>query len=404
MFFKRFLVAGLTVAAVGAMATEEASAQALTATTLAAYSCADATYGTNGTYIVSANYVSRGSYTATCAAGHTSNQSGAVVTATQTLRAATAQTIGLITNRVSSVRQALRNTDDAITVSAFDFQSDEQGLENGELGVAAGDAKKGLGVWVQGKYTSVDYSATSADFDGFIVTGMVGIDKLLLDDRLLVGLSAGYELQDLDTTFNAGSVESDGFIVSPYFSFRPNNIISVDAAFGYASMSVDQDRRESASSETFTGSTDATRYFGSAVVNLERQHKKFLIGASAGAMYTIETRDAFTETGSAGNTVTVNETSTRLGQGIFGVNVGYDGGKVRPFASVRGEYDFSKSEGINVASNQTAPEDSDFGVRVGLGLNFDIVPGLTGTIAGDTVLVRDDYTEYSGLGRLRFEF
>lgn len=404
MAFKRLVAMGMTVAAIGAVSGTDAHAQSFTQTLLDGYSCADAEYGTNGAYFNgNATYSSRVDYTASCASGNTANASGAVITASQTLRAATAQTVGLISNRVSAVRESLRNSDDAITVTAFDVNSDQTGLSDSELGIASGDAGKGVGVWVQAKYTSVDYDAAAAAFDGFILTGMVGVDKLLASDRVLIGLSAGYELSDFDTTFNTGSVESDGFIVSPYVSFRPNDIFSIDATAGYASLSIDTDRQDSASGTVFSGSTDADRYFGSMVANAEHQHKKFLFGVNAGAMYTIESRDAYTETGGA-DTQAVRATSTRLGQALLGANVGYDGGKVRPFASVRGEFDFSKSEGIQVASTQTEPEESDFGLRVGLGVNFDIVPGLSGTIAGDTVLLRDDYTEYSGLGRLRFEF
>jgi len=401
MFMKRILAAGIAVAAVGTFATQEAHSQVFTQTLMDGYSCSDAEYGATGAYFTgnSFGYASRSEYTSACTVGNTANSAGAVITATQTLRAATAQTVGIISNRVQAVRSALR-AEEGLAVSAFSFND-----TNGELGLSAGDMSKGVGVWVQGEYTYVDYDAAAAQFDGYIITGMAGIDKLLLNDRVLVGLSFGYEIGDYETTFNNGNVEQTGFLVAPYVSFRPNSIISIDATGGYGTFEIDQDRRDTATNnETFNSTTDATRYFGSAVINADHAYKKFLFGATAGASYTIESRDAFTETGNAGNSVAVGASSTRIGQALFGANVAYDAGKARPFASVRGEYDFSKSEGITVGTNQSAPEESDFGVRVGLGVNFDIMPGLTGTISGDTVLVREDYTEYSGLGRLRFEF
>ena len=72
------------------------------------YSCADPLYGTNGTYWAEATvtYPNRSDYTASCSNGHSSNASGSVITASQTLRAATAMTVGLISKRIDAVRTA----------------------------------------------------------------------------------------------------------------------------------------------------------------------------------------------------------------------------------------------------------------------------------------------------------
>jgi hypothetical protein len=79
---------------------------AFTLTSLNAYSCYDAVYGESGSYFAGNSYYGvRSDYTTSCQAGNTSNASGSVVTATQTLQAATAQTVGVISARISTAKQ-----------------------------------------------------------------------------------------------------------------------------------------------------------------------------------------------------------------------------------------------------------------------------------------------------------
>lgn len=367
----------------------------------AAYSCSHSTYGEGGSYMTSAlgnaSYGStRSTYTAGCKAGHTSNAAGTVVASAATLRAATVQTVTLIGNRINQVRLAQdRGEYDPVTLGMT------QDGDMGTLGLAGGNAKKGIGVWVQGSYTWVENDATISKFDGNVLTGMVGVDYKF-NDRFMVGISGGYESTDLDTTFNKGNLDATGYMVAPYLSFRFNKNFSVDATGGYAWLSYDMDRKDAANNQKWTGSTDATRSFGAIQLNADHAIKKWNLSANIGALYSSEEKDQFIER-SGSERRTIASQTTDLGQGFLGGRVGYDFGVVMPYVLARAEWDFSKDE-ITVATSQVRPDDDDFGLRLGAGLNIYAGSFVTGTIQGETVLLRDDYTEHKALAKIRVDF
>ena len=347
MNIKRFIGITLGIAAVASVGATRANAQAFTVTTMNAYSCTDAVYGTSGSYFTAGNALSgtsfygsdRSAYTSACEGSNTSNAPGSVVTATDTLRAATAQTAGLISNRISFVRNQ------ASARVPYSVSLDENG--NAHLGFAGGMKDRGIGVWVQGSITHLDNDSTATKYDGNVITGLVGVDKEF-KKKFLVELSLGYEDTDLSTTFNAGNLDGKALIVAPYASLTLKKGFSVDASLGYARVEYDQDRLESQTSEKFTGNgVDANRYFGTLNVNVNRKIKKVNVGGSFGALYSHEKRDSFTETGTSGVTVAVGSQSTHVGQARLGVNAGVNLGKFNPYAKITGVYDFSKTK-VNV--------------------------------------------------------
>jgi hypothetical protein len=131
----------------------------------------------------------------------------------------------------------------------------------------------------------------------------------------------------------------------------------------------------------------------------------WVYGLKAGASLTAEHKDAFTETGAnLVNTALVNAQRTHLAQGLFGVSTGFDFGKVEPYVNLTGEFDFAKTDNITVGASQTTPADSDIGLNIGGGINFRFSPKFTGTLSGETILLRDEYEQYSGTARVRYEF
>jgi opacity protein-like surface antigen len=391
----KVLFAG-AVAIVGLAVAGSAQAQYVTPQLLNSVSCSDAVYGTNGSFFQGNNtYPSRGAYTPNCAPGHTSNAPGSVVTAVTTLRAATTQTNNLIASRISNLRSAAR-TGAPVTV-ALDANT-------GMVGLAGGDKNRGMGFWAQGAFTHVDNDQVALNFDGFVLSGLFGLDKMLMNDRLILGLSAGFERIDMDTTFNLGNLEGNGLVISPYASFMINDKVDIDFNAGYARIAYDMDRRDPITSELFSGETDGDRFFGALTARYSDTRGKLLYGAHLGARYSHESRSSFTETGTIGTTVAVGSQSIHLGQAVLGANLGYDLGMFKPYVTGQGEFDFSKSDDPTVAANQTQPSDSNVGLRLGLGTEIDFAPNVTGTIELDGVLLRDDYNEYGGRARIRVEF
>jgi Autotransporter beta-domain len=362
------------------------------------YSCNDATYGTSGAYFTNNPLYgtgTRGTYTPSCGANQTSNSNAAVITATETLRAATAQTLNIVAGRIAAVRTG--SVQSGMRASLQDPDKKEFGLSGGA------HEKGGVGLWAQGAYTRIKNSNSATIFDGNIITGLVGIDKKFVDDRLLVGLSAGYETMSLDTTFNNGNMDSNGFMVVPYASWKLDDIFSLSASGGGAWINYDMDRLDPSNNAKFTGTTDAARYFGAVMLNADKKIENVRLGGSLGAAYTREKKDAFTETAGAVR-ANVAEQTTRLGQARLGGTVGYDFGLIEPYAGLSGQYDFSKTSLPPVGAGQTKPSDDDFGLVPSVGANFKFMPNFTGMIEGSMMLLRDNYKEHTGVARVRVEF
>jgi len=366
---------------------------------VASYSCMDSVYGTEGSYWSNLSNADRSTCDSNCATGHTSNTPGSVVTATATLRAATAQVTSMISSRISAVKKASLGLGGSAVSASLD-----EGADGGLIGLSGGDKKRGIGVWVQGRFTSVEDDNAATKFDGTVYDVLVGADKQI-GKKALLGVAIGYEKSDLDTNYNNGNIDGDGWLVSPYLSLNVNKAVSLDLSGGYAWLEYDMNRRDTNNNETFTGNTDANRFWVNGQVNYDKVVKKALLGAFLGVNYSHEKRDAFSEASSNAVTGSVSHgaSSTKLGQIRLGGTAEYNAGKVRPYVGLTAEYDYTKSKTV-VAANQAAPSDDDFGMVGRVGLNLVFSPSVSGVIEGSGSFLRDDYSEYSGLARLRVEF
>ena len=364
------------------------------------YSCTDSVYGTEGSYWTNLDGADRSTYSSSCASNHTSNTPGSVVTATATLRAATAQVTSMVSQRIAAVRKAQSGQGGSVITAAVD-----QDASSGALGLAGGDKKYGVGVWAQGRFTRVKNDQSATKFDGTVYDVLLGIDKQI-GKKVVLGIGVGYENSGLDTAYNSGEIDGDGYLVTPYLSIALNKMFSLDVSGGYAWLDYDLNRIESASGESFAGTTDANRFWAVTRLNLEKSYKKADLGAFIGYSYSREKRDAFTETSSNTITGTVGQaavTST-LGQIRLGASAMMNtSGKVQPYARLEAEYDVTKTS-VAVATNQDKPADDDFGMVGTLGLNLNLSPSVKATIEGSGSVFREDYQAYSGLARLRVEF
>jgi len=411
---KKFTKIAFAVAGVVAAVSHSSEALALgangewTVADMDTYSCSDTSYGVNGTYwganggSYGDSTTSRSQYTTSCVSNHTSNTPGAVVTASATMRAATANVTGMISQRVAAVRKAQKGQGGMAFTAALD---EGEGLNGGQLGLAGGDKKRGIGVWVQGRFTSVDNDDSATKFDGNIWDVMAGVDKQL-GSKAILGVSAGYESSDIDTQYNNGKIDGTGYLVAPYLSVAFNQMVSLDVQGGYAWLEYDMNRLDAVTGDTHTANNvDATRWWISGQLNAEKTYKKADLGAFVGLNYTREKRDGFTESTTGVSTMAATASTTaKLGQLRLGATAALNtSGVVQPYGRLAAEYDFTQDD-LKAGSNQAAPSNDKFGMVGALGLNLNLSPNVSGTIEANGNFFRDDYTAYGGLARLRVEF
>jgi len=291
------------------------------------------------------------------------------------------------------------------------YKQDKIGLLKGKLnqipqfnsrnlkGSAAQGRAPRAGVWIQGAYTTIDNDETGGQFDGNVVNIVAGIDTkpANMKNRMVIGLAVAYENVDIDTTFNSGTFEGDGFTLSPYVGYILTPNLSVDMAVGYSAIDYETSRTSGAVTSEF----DADRLFGAVNLtgNFSSKSGKIRITPKVGLLGLYEEQDA--NTGSDG--VTNPEVGIRLGRLSFGVEAGFKSGQgVEPFVSARGEYDFNKNAPVLLTTNQVA-QDDDFGVTYGVGVNIRRGQ-VTGTIRGETNQHKNEIETYSIMGRIRLDF
>lgn len=278
-------------------------------------------------------------------------------------------------------------------------------------GRAAGGNLAGWGFWLSYSRSTFDAdlpinSAVQpvASYDAVQNSALFGVDRLF-GERWVVGLAFGLEDSDIDTAYNGGSNESDGYTIAPYAAFLINDIFSIDATAGYTNLDYDTRRIDNVSGGTISAAFDADRWFAATNLNANMQRGKWLFSSQIGILYSEETQNGYTESGP--NTArTIAERKLDLTQFIAGIDAAYGFGYLEPFVSLYYLHDISRDNGIgagglpaNVGSTQ--PDDDDE-FQVGAGFRYfgDV---LSASLEWNNTFDRSRFDGHSLFLTLRFD-
>jgi uncharacterized protein with beta-barrel porin domain len=206
---------------------------------------------------------------------NTTEAASTTVTSGQITRQSSAMTSNGIGSRIGSFlspQVLVEQGADAERAALFAIDADRTGM-------AAGGGDGRLGVWVSGGWSQIEDDLTSTAYDGNLYNGLVGADYQF-NDRFLGGLALGYESANIDTTFNAGSIESDGFTIAPYAGYVLNRYLTVDVSGGYSFIDYDMDRTTGGT--RVTGSTDSNRWFLGGNLNAYYAVNRVTLGGRVG--------------------------------------------------------------------------------------------------------------------------
>lgn len=252
-----------------------------------------------------------------------------------------------------------------------------------------------LTVWGYGSFTSLenDRNNNTGDlrYDGDVWGYNLGMDYTFMPG-VYAGVSLGYSETDLTTTYNSGTYNENNLSVTPYAVLNLNTDITVSFLGGYSIG--DQERERDTG---ITSSTDTDMWFAATTASYRftpNEESPFALTANASILGYRKTTDAYTE--SDGTTV---EKSTGTGLQIKpGLEASYmfekNGTVLQPFAKVDFVFDL----------RDTTNDDSN-AYDVGGGMRFgNTERGLSGSFEGQTVLGRNDYSEYSVSGLVSYSF
>lgn len=277
------------------------------------------------------------------------------------------------------------------------FTDTQTGSSAEQLGLSAGGKESRLGVWINGAYSHVDQDQSAIESDGDIYALATGADWRF-SERLLAGVSLGYENSDIDTKFNQGNLDTDGFFIAPYAAFQLFDNIFVDATVSYSDL--DTDSKRTSGGAQVTGKYDSTRWFGAVNATAQFVRGKLTILPGIGWMYTRSKFDSYTES----NAATIASSTGHLGRIRGGARLQYQiTPTIAPYAFGDIEYDYKRDD-ISVAAGQTQPSDEDTGGVLGGGAVFKISDSVRGSVEGSTVVGRSDYNQYNLSANLRFRF
>lgn len=275
------------------------------------------------------------------------------------------------------------------TASGFMFQ---------ESGLNAGDGMMNYGIWGSYSYSDFDNDFISTAFDGHRHNVLAGIDISPWENTVL-GIAFGYETSDIDTRFNRGNQESDGFTIAPYIGYLLTDNWSVDAAVGYSSVDFDQYRTDPATGARITSSPDADRWFGTLNVNGFTSWNNWLFGGRIGILHARNIQESFVES----NGAVTNKFTSELGQWNVGGDVAYSFEQFEPFARLVYERDFSMTE-ITVVGGGPQPSNDRDNFVFGAGIRYFSARGITGNLEWNKRFDRDDFDEDTFSLTVRMDF
>ncbi|MEJ2094020.1 MAG: autotransporter outer membrane beta-barrel domain-containing protein, partial [Gammaproteobacteria bacterium] len=280
--------------------------------------------------------------------------------------------------------------------SAFNLTS-SGALYSIDSGLNAGDKTFKVGAWASYSYTDFENEFTLTAFEGKRHGGLIGIDIIPWENSVW-GIAGGYEKNDIETGFNRGEQDTDGYSVVSYFGALLTNTWSVDLSAGYTWLKTDQFRTDPLTNNRVSSSPDADRWFGAFNLNGLWIIDNWILGANAGALYARNTEDSFIES----DGTLISSRVTRLSQVNAGGNVAYSFGNFEPFVRGSYEYDVNATDIGVVGPVQPSFDDDNF--LVGAGIRYFNNRGLSGSIEYYTRLDREDYKEENLVIMLRGEF
>ena len=260
-------------------------------------------------------------------------------------------------------------------------------------GIAGGETFNNLGLWGSYAYSDFDNDFSRTKYDGDRNMFFVGAD-FTPRDNMVLGLAIGYEDTSIDTDFNLGQLDADGWTIAPYFGMILNDTWSLDINAGWSDIDTDQDR----SSGTITSDYNTDRWFVSANVSGYTQVNNWSLSGRTGLMNAESEDDSFTES----NGTVVNSRATLLTQFSLGGEAAYPMGDFEPYVTATYNYDLHATETVLTAGVQPSNDDDD--VLLGLGFRYFKDDNLSMSAQYDTRQGRSDFDEDTFSFNVRWDF
>lgn len=257
----------------------------------------------------------------------------------------------------------------------------------GATGLNAGDGTTvPYGVWGNYSYTDYENDLSSIAFDGSSHSFLGGIDFGFWENTVL-GLAFGYDIGDIDTTFNQGHQDTDSYTIVPYFGGLLSDMWSVDFSIGYSNVDYDQFRTLPGTTTRITSTPDSDRWFGALNLNGVTYYNNWIIGGRLGTLWAKSELGSYTES----NGVAVAKSKSKVGTWSIAGDVAYSFQNYEPFLNLSYQRDYALTE-ISVTSGPQPSNDRD-DILMSAGVRYFSKGGISGNLEYSKRFLRDDFDE-----------
>ena len=253
--------------------------------------------------------------------------------------------------------------------NAFAGGSPNRFALTGPTGAAAAPGGRPWNAWVAYSQSKVGYTPMQAN--GTVGVGVVGVDYAL-SSNVILGVALAGDRTRISTGFNSGSLNGNGYTISPYIGVALSRSLTLDATLGTG-----RTKQDINVGGGVTGSFTNRRTLGSVGLSYRHQGGGNWQFTGRGALLAVEDRlGAYTlSNGGLVADGTVSITQMRLsGQ------AGYNMGAVTPYVGLTYVYDIRRTNIQPFAGQlQTPANDRDAWTPV-IGLRFNSAGSLYGGI------------------------
>ncbi len=283
---------------------------------------------------------------------------------------------------------------DAVRSGARIDGGEQKLFHHGATGFSAQGSEPRFAVWGQYGYTRFDEDQQAVDSDGSTHAVVLGGDYRF-NRWLIGGLAFVYDRTNMDTTFNSGELEVNGYSFAPYAIVQLiQNRLFLAVSAGYSI--TDQDAKRT--NNTITSSADGDRFFAAANLTAVFNHMNWRLQPSTGILWARSKTDSYRES----NGVLASESVNHFGRMHVGGEVGYRFARWEPFAGAKYLHDYKFD--YPTFTGVTQPTERRSAAQFTVGTNVNISNRLTATVKGQTEAFRKDNSTYGFSGTLRYAF
>ncbi len=250
-------------------------------------------------------------------------------------------------------------------------------------------------LWLNSTSTTFDNDFSGTRHNGDQHMLLAGFD-FTFTERYILGLAVSFETSNINTEFNLGNQQMDGFSINPYFAYLISDSWSIDLSLGYGSFETDQYRTPTPLliPATVDSNFDSTRDFVASNLSYSGIRGNWYLTGWFGLLLANKDQDSYEES----DATAVDGQSMDMELWSLGGEAAYGSGAAETYVSLVYEVDKDLDEIEFTTGDQPANDDDSMLLSVG----WRYYGGdLVANIEFNSRLGADDVTENSISSTLR---